>query len=258
MKSRFFAAVLAFLLLAGAAGCAEDDPEPYTPDDAKGLSGELTVFAASSLSEVFEELGEAFENENPRASVEFSFGASSALVEQVKAGSPADIVATADEETLRRLETEIPRRTVFARNSLEIVVAKDNPLNIRRLEDLARNDVTLVLCAAEVPCGKLAQEVFDRAGVKPEPKSLESNVKAVLSKVALGEADAGLVYTTDIAAGHRSVEGVRLGGRHNVVTGYPIGRVASSKNEKLADAFISLVMSGEGQRILQAAGFTAP
>ena len=257
MKSRFFAAALALLLLTAAAGCGED-PQPTQPDDEKGLSGELTVFAASSLSEVFEELGAAFEKENPRANVEFNFGASSALVEQVKAGSPADIVATADEETLRRLETEVRRRTVFARNSLEIVVAKDNPLGIKGLEDLARADVTLVLCAAEVPCGKLAQEVFDRAGVKTAPKSLESNVKAVLSKVALGEADAGVVYRTDIAADNDKVQGVHLRGRENVITGYPIGRVASSKNEDLADAFISFVLSGEGQRILQAAGFSAP
>lgn len=256
MKRNFLRASLAFVLLAGLAGCSED-PKPPEPE-AKGLSGRLTVFAASSLTDVFTDLAAAFEVENPRAKVEFSFGASNALVEQAKAGAPADVIATADEESLRRLDAAVPRRTVFARNSLAIVVAKGNPLGIAGLADLARDDVTLVLCAVEVPCGKLAADVFARAGVTPSPRSLEANVKAVVSKISLREADAGVAYVTDIAGARPRVEAVTIPAEQNVVTGYPIGAVESTKNEKLAQAFISFVLSGEGQGVLTAAGFTAP
>ena len=255
-KRLTFHAAALVLLMGTLSSCGGGGPDPEP--DAGGLSGRLTVFAASSLSDVFEELGDAFEQEHPRTEVEFSFGSSSTLVEQVQAGAPADIVATADEETLDRLATDVPRQTLFARNSLSIVVEAGNPLGIQGLADLARDDVTLVLCAVEVPCGKLAAEAFARAGVTPSPRSLEANVKAVVSKVNLGEADAGVVYVTDIASPSTEVERIDIPAEQNVVTGYPIGRVETTKVKKLAQTFISFVLSGPGQEILQRAGFVAP
>lgn len=255
MKKRLaFRALLIALVVPGLVGCGSDAAPPADPG---GLSGTLTVFAASSLTDVFSDLGAAFEEEHPRTKVEFSFGASTALVEQVQSGAPADVVATADEDSLERLSTEVPRRTIFARNSLAIVVEAGNPLGIEGLSDLESDEVTLVQCAVEVPCGKFAAEVFARAGVKPSPRSLEANVRAVVSKVSLGEADAGVVYATDVPPGGE-VEAVPLPADENVVTGYPIGRVEATESETLAAAFIGFVLSGEGQAILRAAGFTAP
>ena len=255
----FRRAVSTTLMMVVMVSCGDaDSPAHRDSSTPHNLAGEVTVFAAASLTEVFTEVGQAFESENRGAKVRFSFAASSALVEQVKSGAPADVVATADEATMDRVGQDVRKPRVFARNSLAIVVRPGNPLRIERLQDLADPDVTLVLCAIEVPCGSLSAKAFGKANVSPSPSSLEANVKAVVSKVALGEADAGVVYVTDAEAASSAVDEVEIPIRHNVVTEYPIAAVRESEQERLARAFVSFVLSDKGQRILRRAGFAAP
>lgn len=223
-------------------------------------SDTLTVFAASSLTDAFGELGRRFEAAHPGAEVRFSFGASSALVDQIRNGAPAHVVATADEASMQPLVAAglATDAKVFARNRLAVLVPTGNPEKIGALSDLARPGLTVVLCAVEVPCGRLAGQAFDRARVKVTPKSYEANVKAVVSKVALGEADAGVVYVTDVQAAGDKVEGVDIPAEHNVATAYSLARVQKTVNPAMADAFVAFVLSDRGRQALAAFGFDAP
>ena len=217
------------------------------------------MFAASSLTDAFTEIGRAFEREHPDTTITFSFGASSTLASQIDAGAPADVFAPADEADMERVEdAQVGRRVVFARNRLTIVVEPGNPYSIRSLADTVSKDVLLVLCAAEVPCGELAREAYRRAGVPvPEVASAE-NVRAALTRVALGEADAAVVYTTDLRSADGEVEGVRIPRRDNVVARYPIAALGNGENSRLARAFVAFVASAAAQRVLRAHGFLAP
>jgi molybdate transport system substrate-binding protein len=214
--------------------------------------GGITVFAASSLTESFGELGRRFEADRPGSRVAFSFGASSTLVDQVRDGAPVDVIATADEASMQPLALA---SEVFAYNRLSLVVAEGNPKGIRSLVDLARPDLTVVLCAPEVPCGRLGAQAFDRAGARVTPRSYEANVKAVVSKVALGEADAGVAYVTDVRATADQVDAVDIPPEHNVATGYRIARLPKARNPGRADAFVTFVLSGPGQQTLARYGF---
>lgn len=239
--------LLALLLLVGPVACGGS-----TSGD-----GDITVFAAASLTEAFTELGTRFEAGRAGTKVTFSFGASSTLVDQVRHGAPADVVATADEASMQPLVAArlVEGVRVFARNRLAVVVRKGNPKGVRGLGDLGRHDVAVVLCAAEVPCGRLAAQAFERAGVKAAPRSYEANVRAVLSKVSLGEADAGVVYVTDLRVTDGAVEGVDIPAEHNVATAYPIARVGATRKGRTADAFVDFVASDEGRRVLAGFGF---
>ncbi len=241
-------AVAGALLLAGA--CAGPGPGSVT----------LTVLAAASLTDAFTTLGQRFEAGHPEANVVFSFAGSSSLAEQVRAGAPADVVATADEATMDRLVAEdlVERPEVFARNRLAIVVARGDPRAIRSLPDLGRPEVTLVLCSVEVPCGALAARVLERAGVDPRPKSYEPNVKAVVSRVAMGEADAGIVYATDVVAAGGSVAAVEIPPEQNLTTSYPVAAVKAAGAPATARSFVSFVLSEEGRQVLAGAGFSVP
>jgi len=254
-------ASLVMLVAASVAACGAADTGAGagapSPDAPPALKGELTVGAAASLTEVFTDLGEAFSAEHSDVEVAFNFGASSAIVEQIRSGAPVDVVATADGASMDKIADQVQDRTTFARNSLQIVVESGNPLGIKELSDLAADRVTLVLCAVEVPCGSLAAEAFSRAGVTPSPRSLEASVKGVVSKVSLGEADAGVAYVSDVMA-TPSVDGVPIPAKENVVTDYPVARVAASENSDLADAFIEFLLSDQAQGILAEAGFTSP
>ena len=217
----------------------------------------ITVFAAASLSESFQELGKAFEAKT-HAKVTFSFGASSMLVTQVQQGAPADVLATADEATMAKVadQTDAPRP--FAHNRLEIAVEKGNPKQVAGLADLARGDLAVVLAAEQVPVGKYGRAALDKAGVTVTPKSLEADVKAVLNKVALGEADAGIVYATDVAAAAGKVTGVVIPDAQNVLATYPIAVVKKSAEASTAKAFADFVVSPEGRAVLARYGFAPP
>jgi molybdate transport system substrate-binding protein len=255
------AAVLGLVLLGG---CGDRDgpatPNPTTTGADSGTSalrGSITVFAAASLTESFGEIGKRFETANPGAEVTFSFDASSTLVQQVKAGAPADVLATADEATMQQaVEAKaVAAPAVFARNRLSIIVARGNPKGIRTVADLGRSGLVVVLCAPDVPCGRFGSQILTRAGVSVTPKSLEPNVKGVVSKVVLGEADAGIVYATDVKAAGDKTEGVDIPVDQNVVASYPIAVVRDARSRAVAAAFVNYVRTGEGRSVLGTFGF---
>jgi molybdate transport system substrate-binding protein len=231
-----------------------------SPASSPALSGTITVFAAASLNAAYTAIGKEFENSHPRTTVTFSFGGSSMLVSQIQQGAIGDVFASADRPNMQKLiqaglTAESP--IVFARNDLEIVVGKGNPKHIASLADLARSGLVVVLCAPVVPCGSYAAQALQKAGVSVKPASQEADVKAVLSKVALGEADAGIVYVTDVKAAGAAVEGVAISPALNVVAEYPIVILKDSQNRALARAFVSYVLT-DGRPILARYGFTNP
>ena len=246
-----------------AASCGSDDESDAAsavPSTAT-VSGDLTVFAAASLTAAFTEIGDAFMVEYPGSTVTFNFAASSELVTQIGEGAPADVYASADLGNMLKLTDAGGNATepiVFATNLAEIIVAAGNPAGITGVADLADDDLIVVQCAPEVPCGKYATQVFESAGVTVTPKSLEQNVKAVVSKVALGEADAGIVYVTDVTAAGADAEGVEIPADVNVVAEYPIAAVADPPNLDAAQAFIDFVVGPQGQEILAEYGFHEP
>ncbi len=230
------------------------DPEP-------DVSGSITVFAAASLQQTFTTLGEQFETAHPGASVEFSFAGSSDLVTQIENGAPADVFAAADEANMAKLSaTDLasgwPRD--FATNTLEIAVAPGNPEGITSLDDLTGSDVQLVTCAAPVPCGAATAKVESAAGVDLHPVSEEQSVTDVLGKVESGQADAGLVYVTDVQGAGGKVDGVPFDESSEAVNTYPIGVLRESEDPELAQAFAEYVRSAAGQQVLTAAGFGKP
>lgn len=230
-------------------------------DDAGSSSDELVVFAAASLTESYTELGAAFETEHPDASVVFNFAASSELVAQIGNGARADVFASAD---LNNMNTLVDagdndgEPVVFATNRSEIIVGPGNPLGVTGIESLADPEVIVVVCAPDVPCGSYAAQIFERAGVSLTPASYEENVKGVVTKVTLGEADAGIAYATDVIAAGDGASGVEIPDDVNVIAEYPIAVTAESSNGDLARAFVDFVVSPAGQDILASYGFTAP
>ncbi|KUP96348.1 molybdate ABC transporter substrate-binding protein [Thermobifida cellulosilytica] len=221
----------------------------------------LTVFAAASLTEVFGGLGERFEEEHPGVTVEFSFAGSSALAEQLVRGASADVFASADTATMDRVVDGVGVSLgpeVFARNTLQIAVPPDNPAGVGSLDDLAADGVAVVLCAEEVPCGAASRTVLEAAGVAVEPVSWEEDVKAALTRVRLGEADAALVYRTDVLSAGGGVLGVDFPESGEAVNDYAIGVVDGGPEPGLAAEWIALVASPEGEKVLTDAGFVLP
>jgi len=247
------AAVLAVALVLAACG-GDDEPSGGT----SASPGELRVFAAASLTAAFGKLGEQFTAANGGTKVTFNFAGSQALATQIQLGAPADVFASADTTNMDKVKDLVGTPQNFASNLLQIVVEKGNPKDVKGLDDLARTDLKVVLAAEEVPAGKYAKQVLDQAGVSVQPVSLEDNVKAVVTKVSLGEADAGIVYVTDVTAGGGKIEGVDIPTEQNVVATYPIATVKASKSQDQAQAFVDLVRSAEGQGVLESFGFLPP
>jgi molybdate transport system substrate-binding protein len=246
------AAVLAAvaLTLAGCGGGGE-------PSGGSASPGELKVFAAASLTAAFGELGERFTAANGGTRVTFNFAGSQALATQIRQGAPADVFASADIANMDKVKDLVATPRSFASNLLQIVVEQGNPKGVTGLGDLARGDLKVVLAAEEVPAGRYAKQVLDKAGVAVRPVSQEDSVKAVVTKVSLGEADAGIVYVTDVTAGGK-VEGVDIPDQQNVVATYPIATVKASGRQERAQAFVDLVRSAEGQGVLRSFGFLPP
>ena len=219
---------------------------------------EIKVFAAASLTAAFTELGQTYTSANGGAKVIFNFAGTQALATQIRQGAPADVFASADLPNMDKVKDLVGPPQSFASNRLQIVVEKGDPRGIRSLVDLARPGVKVVLAAEEVPAGKYARQLLDRAGVGVTPVSLEDNVKAVVTKVSLGEADAGIVYVTDVAAGGDKIEGVDIPRDQNVTATYPIATVKATKAQDKAQAFLDLVLSDQGQQVLQKYGFLPP
>ncbi len=262
-KPRFVAALLALGLLLPAmlGGCAAQGSS--TPDSSAGTTptGTITVFAAASLKATFTELARTFEAENPGTHVALSFAGSSDLAGQLSQGAPADVFASADTANMKKLQDAgladgTPKD--FATNTLAIAVPPGDPAGIASLQDLARPDIKLVTCARQVPCGAATAKVAQAAGLTLSPVSEENAVTDVLGKVTSGEADAGLVYGTDIKAAGSSAKGIPFPEAASAVNTYPIAGVATGRNKAAAQAFVNLVTGQEGQKVLAAAGFGPP
>jgi len=249
-------AILALVL--PLAGCGSD-----SDDSSAGGGGTttLTVYAAASLTATFEEIGKKFEAAHDGVKVEFDFGGSSDLVTQIQEGAPADVFASADTANMDKLEDadlagDDPQD--FATNTLEIATPPDNPAGVASFQDLAKKGLQLVICAPEVPCGAATQTMADNLGVTLKPVSEEQSVTDVLAKVTSGEADAGVVYVTDVTAAGDAVTGVTFPESGDVVNTYPIAPVEGTDAEDLADEFVEFVLGDTGQGILKAAGFGQP
>lgn len=216
------------------------------------------MLAAASLTEAFGELAEAF-GEIHDTEVVLSFAGSSSLASQVLGGAPADVIATADDEAMERLVDALAADpVVFATNRAAIVVEAANPLQITSLADLADPSMVVVLCGPAAACGRYADEVLDLAGVEVTAASLEDTPKAVITKVALGEADAGIVFASDIVTAPSSVTGIEIPADTNIIADYPIAAIADARNPAGARAFIDFAVSPAGREILERNGFGAP
>ncbi|MBC7591508.1 MAG: molybdate ABC transporter substrate-binding protein [Salinibacterium sp.] len=247
------------LLLTGCTTPSASSSPTSTAQDT--LTGTVTVFAAASLTETFGALADAFEQEHPGVTVVFNFGGSSGLATQIVEGAPADVFAAASGATMTTVTDAALTDgdpTVFVTNTLEIAVPAGNPGAVTGLADFADPDLSIAICAVEVPCGSASKTVFDAAAIVAAPDTLEQDVKAVLTKVELGEVDAGLVYRTDVLAAGDSVEGIEFPEASGAVGKYPIARLAASINKDAATAFIAYVLSPAGMKILTDAGFGAP
>ncbi|HEX8804984.1 MAG TPA: molybdate ABC transporter substrate-binding protein [Acidimicrobiales bacterium] len=256
----------ALLVLAGA--CGDDGDEGDGGPAAAGpagtgsdLEGSITVFAASSLTDAFDEEGAAFEEANPGVTVELSYDGSSSLRDQILAGAPVDVFASASPDTMDAVadgggldgEPE-----PFATNRLEIAVPAGNAAGVEGLEDFGDASLLIGLCDERVPCGELGREALAAAGVTPAPDTDEPDVRSLLEKVASGELDAGLVYATDVRAAGDRVEGIEIPDDDNVVATYPIATLSASEDAEVARAFVDFVLSEDGQEILAAHGFGPP
>jgi molybdate transport system substrate-binding protein len=252
----------ALLALTGCGGSAPTSgPGAASSSGGGGLSGTLTVFAAASLTDVFGELGDQLTADNPDLDVQFNLAGSSALATQLTQGAPADVFASANEAQMTVVtDAGLPAAdpTVFTENVLEIAVPKGNPGQVTGLADFGDADLTLAVCAADVPCGAAADAVFADAGITAQPDTEEEDVKAALTKVQLGEVDAALVYATDVQAAGSDVEGIPFPEAEQEVNDYPICVLRAAPNAPAAQAFVDLVQSDAGQQALADAGFRAP
>ena len=266
MRTRALVALSAVATMVLAACGESDDPASSGSSSATSaaggeLSGTLTVFAAASLTDVFGELGDRLMADHPDLEVQFNFAGSSALATQLTQGAPADVFASAN-QTQMAVVTDADLQsgdpTVFTENVLEIAVPADNPGNVTGLADFANPELTLAVCAPDVPCGAAAAQVFEAAGVTAAPDTEEEDVRAALTKVQLGEVDAALVYASDVRSAGSDVAGIELPEAADAINEYPICALAEAPNPAAAQAFLDLVLSDEGQEALEVAGFRAP
>jgi len=270
MRARTTAVLAVAALVAAAAlalsGCSASPAGTSTPsaaDSGPTTSGRLTVYAAASLQTAFDEIAAAFTAANPDVTIDpIDYDGSSTLVTQIEGGAEVDVFASADQANMQKLvdaKLATGETPVFATNTLVVVVGKGNPLHLSSLKDLADPSVQTVLCAAGVPCGTAAHRLLDLAGVTLTPVSEEQNVTAVLTKVESGEADAGIVYSTDAKDAADKVDSfvppaseVDVG---KVVNQYPITVLDGAKHRDVAQAFIDFVTGSQGQSILADLGF---
>jgi molybdate transport system substrate-binding protein len=252
------------LLLAGCGSSSTPSASPATsPAPVSGspaLSGTVTVFAAASLQQAFTTLGQQFEAAHPGTKVAFNFGPSSGLATQITAGAPADVYASASTKNMDQVvkAAAATSPTDFASNTMEIAVPDKNPAGVTGLSDLVKPAVKVALCQVAVPCGGTVAKVFTNAKIVVNPVTQEIDVKAVLTKVTLGEVDAGVVYVTDVRAAGGKVKGIQIPANVNASTVYPIATLTKAPNKATAAAFTEYVLSQDGARVLIADGFAKP
>lgn len=264
-KSLAAAAAASALLLSACGGSAADSAVGDSAEGDAAAPTTLTVFAAASLTDTFEDLADRFAESHDGVDVQLSFAGSSDLVTQIREGAPADVVATADERTMQSLVEDdlvAAEPQNFVSNTLVIAVPTGNPERIEGLADLTGGGLDVVVCAPQVPCGAATETVAESAGVEIDAVSEEPAVTDVLGKVANGQADAGLVYRTD-ASGADEVDAVEFPESDDAVNLYPIAPVADAgnadaENAEAAQQFVDFVLSDEGRAVFDAAGFGAP
>ncbi|MET9392890.1 molybdate ABC transporter substrate-binding protein [Streptomyces sp. NPDC006624] len=254
-------AALGSVALLALSACSPAGPDASPASGSGRVSGEVTVFAAASLKESFTALGERFEKAHPGTEVTFSFGGSDSLAASITGGAPADVFASASPATMKVVTDAgdaAGTPATFVRNELRIATLPGNPDRITGLRDLTRPGLKVVLCDAEVPCGAAARKALDASGLKLTPVSYEQDVKAALTKVELKEADAAVVYASDVHAAGDKVEGVTFPEAADAVNDYPITLLRNAPNAGAAKAFLALVRSAEGQEVLAGNGFLKP
>jgi molybdate transport system substrate-binding protein len=230
----------------------------------KPPKGVVNVLAASSLTDAFTVAAQAFERIHPKLRLKFSFVASSAAVSQVQEGAPVDLIATADRESMTKLTERsgkgelVGQPRVIAANSLSIAVQPKNPSKIAALRDLSQPDLVVVMCAKTVPCGRLANQMLERNKVSIRAASREANVRAALGRVISGDADAAIVYRSDIVSAGKNVSEVTIPAKQNVRSEIPAAPTLNAKNPSGAAAFIDFLLSTDGQLVLARAGFQPP
>ncbi|WP_153503815.1 molybdate ABC transporter substrate-binding protein [Cumulibacter manganitolerans] len=256
--ARLVPVVLA-LALTGCASSAADDTTSSGGASSSSASGEINVFAAASLKESFETIKTDLQKRDPGLTINLQYGASGQLATQIQQGAPADVFASADETSMKTLTDAgiVGASTVFATNRLQIVVPKGNPGKVTKLADLADPKLTVVTCAEAAACGKTQKKIEAKAGITISSDSQEPDVKSVLQKVAMGEADAGLVYVTDVKSQPDKVEGIDFPEAAEFGNQYPIGIVKQAPDPAAAKVFVDYV-TGEGQQALQTRGFGKP
>jgi molybdate transport system substrate-binding protein len=223
--------------------------------------GELIVSAAASLTDAFREVESAFEDVNPEVDVVLNLGASSALREQILEGAPADVFASANTSNMDQVAEAggvDGKPEIFVTNLLQIAVPTGNPAGVTGLQDFARDELLIGLCAEDVPCGEFGREALASAGVTPAIDTNETDVRALLTKIEAGELDAGITYVTDVMSTGGTVEGIEIPEENNVVAEYPIAALAAAPNPEAAAAFVEFVLSDDGQAILTGYGFSSP
>ncbi len=249
------AALLCSATLAGTTTASASAPPANKP------TGEITVFAASSLTEAFTKLGKDFQKKYEGAEVTFNFGSSSTLETQIEESGEGDVFASADTANIDKLHAAngvSGRSVVFVRNRLEIAVEPGNPKGIKTLADTLKPSVLLTLCAADVPCGKYARRAYQQAGLAVPTVPTGLTAKDTLTKVSLGEADAAVVYVTDVKAASDDVDRVPIAKSDNVIAEYAIAVVGATQNKALAKAFVKFVTSKAGLKTLRSFGFLKP
>ncbi|MFE5003232.1 molybdate ABC transporter substrate-binding protein [Streptomyces sp. NPDC056696] len=245
----------------GSDSSSKKDSSSASKDSAKKVTGTVTVFAAASLKESFTTLGKDFEKAHPGTKVTFSFSGSDTLAASITGGAPADVFAAASPKTMAIVTDKKDAATApstFVRNQLEIATLPGNPDKVASLKDLTKSGLKVVLCDKTVPCGAAAQKALDASKLKLTPASYEQDVKSALTKVELKEADAAVVYKTDVKAAGGKVDGVEFPESANAINDYPIALLKDAPNAAAAKEFIALVQSAEGQKVLTAAGFLKP
>ena len=257
-------------LLLGACGGSAATNTAVSVRTPTGVAGTLTVFAAASLTESFAEIKSAFEKATPGATVTYNFAGSPTLVTQLTQGAPADVFASADQSNMDNaikggVITGTPQ--VFAKNKLVIIVPRENKAAIQSPKDLAKPGIKFDTAQASVPVGAYTQQALDnfakltdygtdfKANVNKNTVSQEDNVKAIVQKVQLGEADAGIVYTTDAQAAKDKLTLIAIPDAQNVIATYPIALVKDARQAALGQKFVDYLLSADGQAILQKYGF---
>lgn len=240
-----------------AAGSGSSASAAPSASSSAAPKADLTVLAASSLTDVFKTAGAAYMKENPGTTVKFSFAGSQDLVAQVKQGDPADVLVTADTKTMADAGSDVGPSTIIAKNRLVIVTEKGNPDHVKSLKDLANPKLSVVLAAPSVPVGNYADQVLKRQHITVHPKSEETDVRSVLTKVET-TADAGIVYKTDAETAPGKVDTVTIPDSQNAIASYPAAAIKSSKQSAAAAAFVKWLSGPEAQQILRKAGFQQP